>query len=275
MRFGIHLPQYGRAAGPDAIREAAMQAEQLGFADVWVSDHIAVPDGAPYPPPFIYDPLLTLAWAAAATRYIGLGTSVLVLPLRNPVGLAKELASLDALAGGRLIVGAASGWLEAEFNALGIPFDQRGSRTDEAIAVLRACWAQRPVEFHGRYTDIRAMRVEPRPARRIPIWIGGTSTAARRRAVSVGDGWHGIGIDAHAVAPLVTELRAVRSGAEFVISLRMTWDGITDSADLIREHCAALSNAGVQHIVAAPSQSELHSWMKSVERLAEAFGLPI
>ena len=126
MRFGIHLPQYGRAADADGITRAALQAEDLGFADVWVSDHLAIPAAAPYPPAFLYEPLITLTWAAAATQRIGLGTSVLVLPYRNPVHLAKELASLDRLSDGRLVVGAAAGWLEGEFDALGVPFAERG-----------------------------------------------------------------------------------------------------------------------------------------------------
>src|SRR5206468_3385054 len=142
--FGIHLPQYGRAAGADGITRAAKQAEELGFADVWVSDHLAVPSGAPYPPPFLFEPLITLTWAAAATQRVRLGTSVIVLPYRHPLHLAKELASLDVLAGGRLLLGAAAGWLEAEFDALGVPFAERGARTDEAIDALRACWEQRP-----------------------------------------------------------------------------------------------------------------------------------
>src|ERR1041384_3805850 len=102
VRFGVHLPQYGRAAGGDAIARAARQAEELGFADVWVSDHLAVPTDAPYPPAFLFEPVVSLTWAAAATSSIQLATSVLVLPYRHPLHLAKELASLDALAGGRV-----------------------------------------------------------------------------------------------------------------------------------------------------------------------------
>ena len=112
MRVGIHLPHIGRKAGPEAIRRAAIQAEELGFADVWSSEHIIIPKGAPYPPSAIfYDPVLTLTWAAAFTKRIGLGTSVLVLPMRHPLPLAKELATLQNLSEGRLILGAGSaGW---------------------------------------------------------------------------------------------------------------------------------------------------------------------
>src|ERR1700740_739211 len=152
MRIGIHLPHIGRKAGPEAIRRAAIQAEELGFADAWSSEHIIIPKGAPYPPSAIfYDPVLTLTWAAAFTSKIGLGTSVLVLPMRHPLPLAKELATLQNLSAGRLILGAGVGWLEAEFAALGAPFHERGRRTDEGGAVMRAVWTQDPVSFNSKY----------------------------------------------------------------------------------------------------------------------------
>ena len=150
MRLGIHLPQIGRKAGPQAIRRAAEQAEQLGFADVWTSEHIILPDGAPYPPsPLFYDPVLALTWAAAYTSRVGLGTSVLILPMRHPLPLAKELATLQNLSGGRLILGAGVGWLEAEplglENMLHIDagmarqeFDRRGQLHDSIPSPARA-----------------------------------------------------------------------------------------------------------------------------------------
>src|SRR5436190_8976703 len=137
MRFGIHLPQYGRVASPDAITRAARHAEELGFADVWVSDHVVHPASQSYPSPYQYDPLLTLAWAAAVTERIGIGTSVLVLPQHNPLWLGNALASLDSLSRGRVTIAAGVGWSKAEFDALGWRFEDRGRRTDEIIALLR------------------------------------------------------------------------------------------------------------------------------------------
>ena len=128
MRVGIHLPQFGRAASPRAITEAAKLAEKFGFADVWVSDHIVHPAAQSYPSPYLFDALTCLTWAGVSTERIGLGTSVLVVPLHEPLALANTLASLDALSGGRLVVGAGVGWSEAEYSAVGQDFTDRGRR---------------------------------------------------------------------------------------------------------------------------------------------------
>src|SRR5271154_7025162 len=137
MRLGVHLPHIGQKASADAIRRAAVQAEELGFADVWVSEHIIIPKDANYPPsPNFWDPVLTLTWAAAYTQRVKLGTSVLVLPMRHPLPLAKELATLQNLSGGRLILGAGVGWMEAEVAALGGPFKERGRRMDAGIEMM-------------------------------------------------------------------------------------------------------------------------------------------
>ena len=170
-------------------------AETLGFADVWVSDHVAIPAAQDYPSPYLYDPLLTLTWAAAATERVGLGTSVLVVPQHNALALANSLASLDALSGGRLTVGAGVGWSAAEFAALGQSFTDRGRRLDEMIDVLRACWGPDPVDFDGEFVHLDAMKVQPKPAHAIPIWIGGSSEPAYVRAAARGDGFHAIGLD--------------------------------------------------------------------------------
>ncbi len=145
MQLGIHLPHAGEQATPDKIRRAAMRAEELGLDDVWVSEHIIVPRATFPRSPLFFDPVLSLTWAAAVTKRVRLGTSVLVLPMRHPLPLAKELATLQNFSEGRLILGAGVGWLEAEFAALGAPFHERGRRTDEGIAMMRAVWTQDPV----------------------------------------------------------------------------------------------------------------------------------
>src|ERR1700751_4179358 len=151
MQLGIHLPHAGEQATPALIRRHAMRAEALGFDDVWVSEHIIVPRATFPRSPLFYDPVLSLTWAAAVTKRVRLGTSVLVLPVRHPLPLAKELATLQNFSEGRLILGAGVGWLEAEFAALGVPFRERGRRADEGIAMMRAVWTQDPVSFRSRW----------------------------------------------------------------------------------------------------------------------------
>jgi probable F420-dependent oxidoreductase len=270
MRLGIHLPHIGQKAGPDAIRRAAIQAEELGFADVWVSEHIIVPSDRMYPPSAIFwDPVLSLTWAAACTSRVGLGTSVLVLPMRHPLPLAKELATLQNLSQGRLILGAGVGWLEDEFAALGVPFRERGRRMDEGIAMMRAVWNDDPVSFEAKYIPavIDSMRILPRPEKPIPIWIGGTSEAALRRAAKL-DGWHGSRCTPEQAAPFVKRLRGERAEEDFAISLRYGWDG--RDPDALRVRLDGYETVGVEHVLVEPTARELSDWLTSVEQVARA-----
>src|ERR1019366_325213 len=179
MRLGIHLPQFGRAAVAGAVEDVARRAESVGFDGVWVRDHLVVPVGQPYPSPYLYDPLMALAFAAAVTDRIGIGTSVLVAPqYTSPLALANSLASLDSLSNGRLTVGAGIGWSAAEYAALGASFDHRGQRLEEILSLWRASWQDDPVSHEGDYYPFRDVRLLPKPARPIPIWLGGASDAA-------------------------------------------------------------------------------------------------
>jgi len=272
MRVGIHLPQIGRKAGPEGIKRAAIQAEALGFADVWTSEHIIVPAGAMYPPsPNFYDPVLTLTWAAAYTNRVRLGTSVLVLPMRHPLPLAKELATLQNLSGGRLILGAGVGWMEAEFAALGVPFNERGRRMDEGIELMRAVWSDDPVTFPTRWVpaEVDNMRMMPKPEKPIPIWIGGTSEPALRRAARF-DGWHGSRANPQQAKPLVAQLRAERPDTDFVLSLRAAWDG--KSEDELKARLQGFAEVGIDHVMVEPFDREIGDWLRSVERIAAATG---
>lgn len=274
MKFGVHLPQSGPAASASAIAAVARHAEALDFSDVWVSDHIALPKGAPYPPSsYILEPLVALTWAAASTERVGLGTTVLVLPLRPPVLLAKMLGSLDLMSGGRLTIGAAGGWLAEEFAALGVPFEERGARTDETIDLLRRCWTEDPVDAVAPRTGVRmsSMRLKPQPERNIPIWIGGHSEAAFRRAVSVGDGWHGAFQDPGPTAEMTDRLRRDRPEETFTLSMRTKWDAIRDGEDAIARELDQFMDAGIQHIVAEPLQRDQDSWLRCTEAFAKIF----
>jgi probable F420-dependent oxidoreductase len=270
MRLGIHLPHIGQKASADAIRRAAIQAEELGFADVWVSEHIILPRDRMYPPSAIFwDPLLTLTWAAACTKRVGLGTSVLVLPMRHPLPLAKELATLQNLSDGRLILGAGVGWLEDEFAALGVPYRERGRRMDEGIAMMRAVWSEDPVSFPAKTIPavIEDMRMLPQPVNPIPIWIGGTSEPALQRALKL-DGWHGSRASPEQAAPLVKRLREARPEPDFAISLRSGWNG-RDAGEL-RARLEGYAAVGVGHVLVEPAERELGDWLAAVERIGRA-----
>jgi probable F420-dependent oxidoreductase len=270
MRLGIHLPHIGRKAGPDTIRRAAIHAEELGFDDVWVSEHIIIPKDGAYPPSAnFWDPVLTLTWAAAVTKCVRLGTSVLVLPLRHPLPLAKELATLQNLSGGRLILGAGVGWLEAEFDALGVPFKERGRRMGEGIAMMRAVWSQDPVTFQAKWipAKIEAMRSQPQPTAPIPIWIGGSSDAAIKRALRL-DGWHGSRVSPEQDAAVVKRLRAERPDEAFTISIRVTCN--TNTVAGMRNALRAYGDAGIQHVMAAPEDRDIDSYLGTAEAFRAA-----
>lgn len=269
MRFGIHLPQYGRASSGHAIRRAAVLAEELGFDDVWVSDHVSQPANQSYPSPHLFDPFLTLATAAAVTTGIGLGTSVLVASQYHPVWLANAAASLDSLSEGRLRLAVGVGWSEAEFDALGQPFHNRGKRTDEILELLRDCWTTDPTTYKGSFYEVDDLRVLPKPAHPIDVWIGGSSEAAYRRAARFGSGFQVIGLKPDTVVEPIARLRHDHPDPEtFTISLRTGWDpqGM-DPAEIAAER-AGFEQAGIQHVVAAPWRTDLESWLESMRRLA-------
>ncbi len=224
MRVGAKLPNSGALPAQRGIAQMAEELESSGFSSVWVSDHVVMPavvrsrypyaaDGAatwatddPW-----YDSIVALAMAAAVTDTVELGTAVLVLPQRNPVVLAKQLASLDRLAGGRVVLGVGAGWLAEEFAALATPFESRGSRTDEWIDLLRSCWTGRPEALDGAHYQLPADVVcEPTPARPIPILVGGMTPPALRRARRRGDGWLAIqpadALDVGAIEAAVAQL---------------------------------------------------------------------
>ncbi|MFC0104738.1 LLM class flavin-dependent oxidoreductase [Kibdelosporangium aridum] len=175
MKIGVNIPNYGPGTDPGVLRSWAQTVEGLGFDLLMMSDHIAVtPDVAEkYPAPF-YEPFTTLSWLAGATRRILLGTTVLIVPYRHPLLTARMAANLADLSGGRFILGVGVGWAEQEFDALGVPFKQRGKLTDEHLRAVRTAWQQEDDYRSGR----------------IPIWVGGNSAAAVRRSVRLGDVWH-------------------------------------------------------------------------------------
>jgi probable F420-dependent oxidoreductase len=270
MRIGIHLPQFGRALAHGGIERAAREAEQLGFDDLWVSDHLVNPKEQPYPAPYILDPLQTLAFAAAATEKISIGTSVLVGPqYASPLALANTLASLDYLSGGRLTVGIGIGWSKREYDALGGHFDHRGARLDEMIRMFRTVWENDTADFEGtHYPSFEQIRVLPMPPHRIPIWIGGSSPAAVDRALR-NDGYYAMDTKPAETKALVNRLREQRSDEDFVVSMRVSWDVSKATVDDLAETVDAYRDAGIAAVHIAPDRGDIDAWLASQEALAK------
>jgi probable F420-dependent oxidoreductase len=188
VRFSTRAPNtdyLSFEASPEAIIAAAKKAEEVGFDAIFVNDHIVVGDDARSASwTNVYDPFVAMSFTAAHTTWIRVGVSVLIMPYRNPITTAKALATLDRMSGGRVIAGIGVGWNEAEFVALGVPFHERGARTNEYLRLWQACWVPGKVSFAGRFVTFNDMHVSPKPVRPSPIWIGGASEAALRRGVA-------------------------------------------------------------------------------------------
>ena len=193
MKFGIMLPHYRQVASTQGIYRIAQEAESMGFHSVWVSDHIAVPDqdveryGKGY-----YDLFSVLGYVSAITQRVSLGTSIVILPLRNPLHTAQVAATVDQLSGGRLILGAGVGSSEPEYRAMGVSWSDRGAIADESLMVLKHAWTAERPNFHGQFFNFEGINCFPPPVQtpHPPIWIGGGSRRSIRRAAEYGDGWH-------------------------------------------------------------------------------------
>jgi probable F420-dependent oxidoreductase len=204
MELGVFLPISGRAAGPETLASFAGNAESLGFSAVWAADRIVIPwdietaypyaEGAtfivPADRPFL-EPLTCLAYLAGRTSTIRLGISVLVLPYRHPLHWAKIVSTIDALSGGRFVLGVGVGWMEEEFAALGAPFAERGGASDEQLRILDVLWVAERCSFDGEHYEFRDIAFLPKPTQgpRLPIWVGGEGKRAQRRAGVYGDAW--------------------------------------------------------------------------------------
>jgi len=244
VQFSFRPPSadyLGFTATPEGIIETACKAEELGFDAVLLNDHIIV-DGSPRALPSwgnTYDPLIALSYVAARTTRVRLGTSVLIMPYRNPVATAKMLATLDQLSGGRVIAGVGVGWNEAEFAALGVPFRERGARTTEYLRIWQACWAPDPVTFEGRFFSFANLYTRPKPLQQPhpPIWIGGSSPAALRRAAAFAEVWQPTQMSLEELRTRHAELRAAcaRIGRQDVpttrMSIRVNFPSITGIAE--------------------------------------------
>jgi probable F420-dependent oxidoreductase len=189
VHLGLILPNFGPGSSPDGIRRAAESAEALGFDSVWTTEHIVVGAEAADQYGRVYDALVTLGWIAGWTERVRLGTSIAILPLHNPFQLAKQVATLQELSSGRATLGVGVGWHRDEYEFMGVPFEGRGRRADEAIRIMRALWAGER-SFDGRWWSFADATTGPRPSPQPELWVGGGSERAIRRARELGDVWH-------------------------------------------------------------------------------------
>jgi probable F420-dependent oxidoreductase len=305
IRFGFSLTGRGALADKAALTTLAQRADALGFDSLFVTDRLLITSnsagGYPYTPngafplgpdePWL-EPLTAVTYLATVTQRIHVGTSVLVIPYRNPVFTAKALATADYLSGGRVILGAGIGWWREEFAALGVPFEERAARTEEALAIMKEIWTKPRVSFRGRFWQIaEAGGVRPHPAQkpRIPIWMGGHTPAALRRVVALADGWHPLGLRPPValypaeMAESVKRLRDMAAAARRdPASITITFKGplkfddaapakrtpLTGSPAQIAEDLSAYVAAGVEHFVLDFSVPTVSEMLEVLERVA-------
>jgi len=284
LALGLFSMTTGPCSRPEGAARVARAAEAAGFDSLWGGEHVVLPAPRVAPSPLepedpITDPVVTLAFLAAHTTRIRLGTGIIILPQRNPLVLAKQLATLDVLSGGRLIFGVGVGYLEPEFRAVGVPFQTRGAVTDEYLAAMRAIWAERSPSFHGSFVSFEGVQAHPRPVQQPspPIVIGGHTEAAFRRAVQQGHGWYGFALDEAGVSRCLEGLRAAAGKherppalgpLEISVTPRPTRGG--EAMDLAStERFAAL---GVHRLILIPPRAlDAAGLERFVEKTARAF----
>ena len=286
MKLGVWIPNCRHLATPDVMRSTAVRAEELGYDSVWVSDHVIVPHANVVNfGQAVFDPFITLSVIAGATRRVQLGTTVLIVPYRQAVVTAKMVSSLDALSGGRVVLGVGVGWVAAESAVLGVPFAERGRMTDEYLRAMQALWTQKEPAFSGKYTQFSGIVFEPKPVQQPhpPIWVGGHSKAALRRTVEFGATWHPINRPPDELrqgradlaemarargtsAPPITlrnDIRVLKPGQDVP---RSTHAGrvIAGEPSALVDRVAELADCGVEHLVCeflSADGAELHEQM--------------
>ncbi|MEJ7650772.1 MAG: TIGR03619 family F420-dependent LLM class oxidoreductase [Nakamurella sp.] len=243
MELQVVLPDESPSMEVRTLVELAQAAEDLGFGTAWLPDHILPP--GEYGSAFggVYEPLVTIAHLSALTRRIRFGTSVVVVPLRNPFVLAKQVATVQELSAGRLSLGVGTGWSEPEFAAVGAEFSARGAVTDDALALLRHMWSGGAAPYTGRRFSYEQGTFAPVPTTPVPIVVGGNSTAALRRAARFGDVWQGLPSDVAAFRERRAMLIELAGDRTVAAALRISWDGTSPVQEVI-DQVAAYREAG-------------------------------
>ena len=278
MKFGVFLPSHGPAKSPAAVKQVAQAAEQAGFDSLWAADHVLVHEQ--FRDFCIIETFVTLGFVAAITERVTLGTTVLVLPQRDPILAAKQAAAVDQYSNGRLILGIGVGWMEDEYRFLRTDFRQRGRIMDEWIDVMRVLWGGEQASFQGEWISFEQGAFEPLPAQvgGPPVTIGGLSDAAIRRAATRGDGWQPINIEPDDVAAGVAKLRAWADGrpksvifharAELGEEANPEETPICGSISAIIDRIGRYAEAGVEHMLfdfyTCPSADAIQSQLETI-----------
>ena len=259
MKFGVFLPSHGPAKSPQAVKQVAQAAEQAGFDSLWAADHVLVHQR--FSDFCLIETFVTLGYVAAITDTVTLGTTVLVLPQRDPILAAKQAAAVDQYSNGRLILGIGVGWMEDEYRYLRTDFTQRGRMMDEWIDVMRVLWSEEQPSFQGEWINFEESAFEPKPAQvgGPPLTIGGLSDAAIRRAATKASGWHPIQIEPEEVAAGVAKMRAWADGEPRTVvfhartelgdqadpEVSILWGSMSEINDRIGRY----AEAGVEHML--------------------------
>lgn len=255
MKLGIFGLNMNTAVAPDVTVRLAQRCEELGYESWWAGEHIVLPSPRVPPSPMnpedpCLDPLVHLAFVAAATSQLVLGTGIIIMPQRNPLVLAKQVASLDRLSGGRFQLGIGVGYLEPELNAIGVTLAERASRTDDALGAMRAIWYDSaPVSFHGAHTSFDGLDANPRPLSTVPIVVGGHTPSAHRRAVEQGHGWYGFHLSPEQTERNLAGLAEAATTSERPAALGELEISVTPNRPLTAESLAAYAAAGVHRVI--------------------------
>jgi probable F420-dependent oxidoreductase len=262
VKLGLFNINMGKQCAPERLTAAAQAAEAAGFESLWAGEHVILPDPQVPPSPMApqdhaFDPLIGLTFAAAVTGHIRLATGIVIMPQRNPVVLAKQIASLDVLSQGRFTLGIGVGYLEPEFRAIGANFPERGAVTDEFVDAMHALWYDDGPEHHGRFVDFAGVDAHPRPVQQpIPIVVGGHTPAAYRRAVGRGHGWYGFAMPPEAAAESIEGLLRAVDQVERPAALGDLEITITPRGRLTVETATAYAELGVDRLVVIPNPKD-------------------
>jgi len=267
MRIGLVLPNMGSAVNtPSGLTTLAELGESAGFDSLWCSDHVLVPPENAARYGNITEMIVTLAYLAGITKRITLGTSVLILPMRNPIIAAKQLATLDYLAGGRTIVGVGVGWNAAEYGFLKADFKHRGTLLDEYIAIMRELWSAAHPQHEGTYSFKDAF-FGPNPTQIPPVWIGGESNASVKRAATIGDGWQPNDRGLEEFRAKVADLKRYAGERPVTISIRTRVD-MNQGAHAAIDQLSRYAEAGLEYPVIGFPHETLADLVTQIEAFA-------